>query len=72
MRKVLLVFGLAVLLLIPSLVRAGTFEDVKDNHWAYKSVESLAEKGIVKGIPKNNKLYFEGSKYMTRYEFAVA
>jgi len=72
MSKGLLVFGLAFLLLVPSLALAGTFEDVKDSHWAYKSVESLAEKGIVKGIPRNNKLYFDGSKNMTRYEFAVA
>ncbi|MCK4668035.1 S-layer homology domain-containing protein [Candidatus Dependentiae bacterium] len=61
-----------LIVFIPIISSAGTFEDVKETHWAYKSVESLAAKGIVKGIPQNNKLYYKGNKYMTRFEFSVA
>ncbi len=70
-RKIIIALSFLIVF-IPIISFAGTFEDVKESHWAYKSVESLASKGIVKGIPQNNKLYYKGNKYMTRFEFSVA
>ena len=45
------------------------FPDVPENHWAYAMVQDLAYKGIVVGYPDGN---YQGSRTLTRYEFAVA
>ena len=45
------------------------FPDVPENHWAYMMVQDLAYKGIVVGYPDGN---YQGSRTLTRYEFAVA
>ena len=45
-----------------------TFPDVQQNHWAYQAVQSLADKGLVKGYPNGQ---FLGNRTMTRYEFAT-
>lgn len=44
------------------------YDDVPTNHWAYESVKSLTEKGLLQGFPNGT---FKGDKPMTRYNFAV-
>lgn len=44
------------------------FPDVAQNHWAYEYVAQLAGNGIIKGYPDGT---FDGSRPMTRYEFAA-
>lgn len=43
------------------------FADVPADHWAYKYVSFMAEKGISKGYDDNT---LRGDKYITRYEMA--
>lgn len=49
-------------------VSAGNFPDVPRDHWAYKAVSFLAEKGFVTGYPDGT---FQGNQVLTRYEFAM-
>ncbi len=44
------------------------YSDVPTNHWAYKAVEDLTQKGLVVGLPNGT---FKGNKPLTRYSFAV-
>lgn len=44
------------------------FKDVPETHWAYKAIEELAEKGIIKGHDDGS---FRPSGYVTRAEIAV-
>lgn len=58
---------LSLILVLSSLTFANTnFEDLDKEHWAYKSINSLVEKGII----KENKYKFNGHDAITRYEFA--
>lgn len=57
------------LLGIASRAMGQTFTDVSPDHWAYKAVQALAEKGIVKGYPGD---LFRGDRTVTRYELAQA
>ncbi len=42
------------------------FKDITDEHWAYRSVENLLDKGIL----KSDSDIFQGKNEITRYEFA--
>lgn len=42
------------------------FQDIPQNHWAYKAVENLVDEGV---IPQDAYL-FRGNSPVTRYEFA--
>ena len=44
------------------------YSDVPLNHWAYKAVEDLTEKGLIVGFPNGT---FRGNKPLTRYSFAM-
>lgn len=44
------------------------YSDVPTNHWAYKAVEDLTQKGLIVGMPNGT---FKGNKPLTRYSFAV-
>ena len=44
------------------------YSDVPLNHWAYKAVEDLTEKGLIVGFPNGT---FKGNKPLTRYSFAM-
>ncbi len=44
-------------------------QDVPQDHWAYKAVEELAQKGLVKGYPPQGN--FIGKRVVSRYEMAV-
>ena len=44
------------------------YTDVPLNHWAYKAVEDLTEKGLIVGFPNGT---FKGNKPLTRYSFAM-
>ncbi len=44
------------------------YTDVPLNHWAYKAVEELTEKGLIIGYPNGT---FRGNKPLTRYSFAM-
>jgi hypothetical protein len=54
----------------PAFAQGGKqFPDVVPDHWAAQAVKMLADKGIIIGYPDGT---FEGSRAMTRYEFAMA
>lgn len=56
-----------LLITLSSFLFADTkFEDLNKEHWAYKSINSLVEKGII----KENRYKFNGNEPVTRYEFA--
>ncbi|WP_410207565.1 S-layer homology domain-containing protein [Fusobacterium sp.] len=42
------------------------YEDVSPEHWAYSSINSLSEKGILTA----NRFKFDGNSPLTRYDFA--
>lgn len=42
------------------------YEDVSQEHWAYSAISNLVKKGIV----EDNQNFFNGSRPVTRYEFA--
>lgn len=42
--------------------------DVPGNHWAYTYVQTLADKGYLKGYPDGE---FKGNRALTRYEYAA-
>ena len=55
------------MLMLTSMTFAETkFEDLNKEHWAYKSINSLVERGIL----KENKYKFNGNEALTRYDFA--
>lgn len=55
-----------LLITLSSFLFADTkFEDLNKEHWAYKSINSLVEKGII----KENRYKFNGNEPVTRYEF---
>ncbi len=43
--------------------------DLPSDHWAWSAVKYMMETGILEGYPGNE---FQGSRYLTRYEFAIA
>lgn len=45
------------------------FPDTQENHWAYEALQNLKNEGILVGYPDG---YFRGSRFLTRYELAVA
>ena len=47
--------------------QGASFPDIPQNHWAYQDVQTLADKGLVKGYPNGE---FLGKGSMSRYEFA--
>ena len=56
-----------LLITLSSFLFADTkFEDLNKEHWAYKSINSLVEKGII----KENRYKFNANEPVTRYEFA--
>ena len=56
-----------LMLMSTSIIFAETkFEDLNKEHWAYKSINSLVERGIL----KENKYKFKGNEALTRYDFA--
>ena len=65
MLKVAVVSALTVAFAVPAF--ANPFTDVPAKHWAYDSVNKLAQAGIVDGYGDGT---FRGDKTMTRYEMA--
>jgi|GEM_PF-2648602 len=65
MKKILLI---ALAFVFSFNLKAGAFDDVPVDHWAYDAVEYLAAKGYVIGYPDEE---FKGDQQMTRYEWAV-
>jgi len=59
----------AVLAVALPALAANPFVDVPLNHWAYDAVSKLSAAGIIVGYPDGT---FQGSKPVTRYEFAMA
>lgn len=51
-----------------SMKRNINFPDVPENHWAYTYVQTLADKGYLKGYPDGE---FKGDRALTRYEYAA-
>lgn len=66
--QALLLTALMVWTLAAPAMGANPFYDVPEDHWAYDSVEYLAEAGLVEGYPDGS---FGGSRNFTRYEMAL-
>lgn len=71
MRRLGIFVGVLLLLAVtvPVFAQGGMFADVPTDHWAYKAVNDLQEKGFIIGYPDGT---FGGKRAMTRYEFAMA
>ena len=68
-KKLGLLLAVVILTVIAVPVFAqGAFQDVPMDHWAYQSVQTLAETGLVEGYPDGT---FRGQQPLTRYEFAM-
>src|SRR3990172_8714720 len=61
--------SVALLLAVGSVAwgQAGPYRDVPADHWAVKSLQDLAAKGILAGYPDGS---FRGEKSVNRYEMA--
>ncbi|MBL8066765.1 MAG: S-layer homology domain-containing protein, partial [Chthonomonadaceae bacterium] len=68
MFKVALLAVVGAMTVVPALAQ-DNFPDVPENHWAFEAVENLKREGILVGYPDGR---VRGSRFMTRYEFAVA
>lgn len=68
MFKVALLAVVGAMTIVPAMAQ-DNFPDVPENHWAFEAVENLKREGILVGYPDGR---VRGSRFMTRYEFAVA
>lgn len=57
---------LLFMLIFGSAFAEVNYEDVSRDHWAYSSIHSLAEKGIL----TDNRFKFDGNQPLSRYDFA--
>ena len=64
-----MVLSVLLVISISTVVCGASFKDVSVNHWAYESVNFLAERGIISGMPDGT---FQGNQPLTRYQAAVA
>ena len=64
--KKLFVLGLVILVLSLSVCFAVSFSDVAEDHWAYKTINNMKEKGILNGYEDGT---FKPDKEVTREEF---
>jgi len=60
--------GLLSAAMMTTVATAGVFSDVEPSHWAYKTLNDLHAKGIVKGDGTGK---FKGGERITRYEAAM-
>jgi len=69
MKKLTFLIFVAVAMMIAVPVLAdGAFTDVPSDHWAYDSVNTLQQAGLVQGYPNGT---FQGKRTISRYEFAM-
>ncbi len=72
MRKRAVALVLATMLVwtlsAPAWTAENPFSDLRSDHWAYDSVVTLAEAGLVEGYPDGT---FGGERNFTRYEMAM-
>ncbi|HPF16247.1 MAG TPA: S-layer homology domain-containing protein [Thermotogota bacterium] len=59
----------SLILLVYLTTHFCAFSDLASSHWAYESVMSLTQLGIISGMPDGT---FKGNDPMTRYQSAVA
>ena len=62
----LLTFVMVIAMTVP--VMAGQFMDVPQEHWAYNSLEKVAQAGLIEGYQDGN---FKGQEELSRYQVAV-
>lgn len=57
-----------ILVLLYSVVAFGAmqYEDIPKDHWAYNSINTLVEKGVI----EEDTYTFKGENYVKRYDFA--
>jgi len=67
MKKSLVLAMAMALGVTASAYAANPFSDVPAGHWAYDSISTLVDAGVVEGYPDGT---FGGDKLMTRYEMA--
>lgn len=68
MLKIALIATVATGMVAPALAQ-DNFPDVAENHWAFEALENLKREGIIVGYPDGR---YRGTRFMTRYEAAVA
>jgi hypothetical protein len=62
----LLTFVMVMTLTVP--VMAGQFGDVPTNHWAYDSLEKVAQEGLIEGYQDGS---YKGEEELSRYQVAA-
>ena len=68
MYKVALLAVVGVGMVAPAFAQ-DNFPDTPENHWAFEALENLKREGILVGYPDGR---YRGTRFMTRYEAAVA
>ncbi len=67
MRKHLLILVAVFSIILTANTQAATFTDVQESHWAYTSIEAMAQKGVINGMGDGT---FNPSGVITREQFA--
>lgn len=71
MKKRLLIIFMCVLIILPTFtvhaIQTSPFSDLDVNHWAYKAVTDMVNKGIIQGFPDGT---FRPNDPVTREQFA--
>ena len=67
MKRILAVFLLAAILIVPAAA-ASDFTDVPENHWAYEYIRNAVDGGLVNGVGDGR---FEPEGKVTGFEFAA-
>ena len=71
MRPVLAALALcAIFSLLPTVASAASaYDEVPTSNWSYAALDYLCRTGVLEGYPEH---FFDGSRTLTRYEFAQA
>ena len=67
-KKLIIVLTVVMVLAMTVPVMAGQFRDVPTNHWAYNSLEKVAQAGLIEGYQNGQ---FKGQDELSRYQVAV-
>ncbi|MBM7556954.1 S-layer homology domain-containing protein [Halanaerobacter jeridensis] len=67
-KKLIMVLTVVMILAMTVPAMAGQFNDVPTNHWAYNSLEKVAQAGLIEGYQNGE---FNGQEELSRYQVAV-
>ncbi|MGM0502829.1 MAG: S-layer homology domain-containing protein [Bacillota bacterium] len=67
-KKLIMLLTLVMVMTLTVPVMAGQFNDVPQNHWAYSSLEKVAQAGLLSGFADGS---FKGKQELSRYQVAA-